>query len=65
MYVSVDVDVSSQLVRACDAAVMLGVSAGRVRQLIGSGALAGEKQSRDNYVHLWSIRERLGAHSAA
>lgn len=44
---------------------MLGVSAGRVRQLIGSGALAGEKQSRDNYVHLWSIRERLGAHSAA
>lgn len=57
--VSTAVDTESKLVSSHDAAKMLDVSDARVRQLIGSGRLASKKQGRDNYVYLWSIRERM------
>lgn len=41
------------------AASMLGVSDARVRQMVCSGQLASKKRGRDNYVYLWSVKERL------
>ena len=61
VYLCVEVDASEALVLARDAAIMLGVTPGRIRQLLRTNALAGEKQGRDNYVYLWSISERLAA----
>lgn len=58
-YVSCDVNVGGRLVSAHAAATLLGISDARVRQLLGSGRLQGRKQGRDNYVYLWSIKERL------
>ena len=59
VYVSVDVDPQSLLVRTADAASMLGVTPSRVRQMVLSGQLASEKRGRDTFVFLWSIRKRL------
>lgn len=63
--VSADIDGTNRLVTSHDAATMLGVSDARVRQLLLSGKLAGCKQGRDNYVYLWSVRERLNAPRAS
>ena len=60
-FVSCDVDTSDRLVSAHAAAGLLGVSDARVRQLIGSGKLQGRKQGRDNYVYLWSVKDRLAS----
>lgn len=57
--VSADVDTERGMLTTRMAASMLGVSDGRVRQMIGSGKLAAKKQGRDNYVYLWSVKERL------
>lgn len=58
--VSVDVDTERGMLTTRMAASMLGVSDARVRQMVGSGQLASKKQGRDNYVYLWSVKERLG-----
>lgn len=57
--ISVDVDTERGMLTTRMAASMLGVSDARVRQMICSGQLAAKKQGRDNYVYLWSVRERL------
>lgn len=57
--VSADVDTERGMLTTRMAASMLGVSDSRVRQMIGSGQLAAKKQGRDNYVYLWSVKERL------
>lgn len=57
--ISVDVDVERGLLTTKKAASMLGVSDARVRQMVRSGQLAAKKQGRDNYVYLWSVKERL------
>lgn len=57
--VSVDVDTERGMLTTRMAASMLGVSDARVRQMVGSGQLASKKQGRDNYVYLWSVKERL------
>lgn len=57
--VSADVREDGKLVPARETAQLLEVSDARVRQLIGSGALASKRQGRDNCVYLWSVRDRL------
>lgn len=59
MALSVEVDTERGLLTTGMAAVELGVSKARVRQMVCSGQLASKKIGRDNYVYLWSIRERL------
>lgn len=61
MLVSVDVDPDEDIpVRTTsEAAEMLGVSTGRVRQMIGAGILERRKVGRDNLVTLESIERRL------
>lgn len=56
--VSVDVDTRRGMLTTKKAAALLGVSDARVRQMVCSGQLASKKIGRDNYVYLWSIRER-------
>lgn len=56
--ISVDVDTERGLLTTKMAAGLLGVSDARVRQMVCSGQLASKKIGRDNYVYLWSIRER-------
>ena len=63
--VSADVNADDKLVSAREAAQMLEVSDARVRQLIGNGSLVSKKQGRDNYVYLWSVRNRLATPRAA
>ena len=58
-FVSCDIDEKNRLVSSHSAASLLGVSDARVRQLISSGQLESKKQGRDNYVYLWSVRNRL------
>lgn len=57
--ISVDVDTERGLLTTRMAASMLGVSDARVRQMVCSGQLASKKCGRDNYVYLWSVKERL------
>lgn len=59
--VSVEVDSERGMLTTSMAAVMLGVSEARVRQMVCSGQLAAKKRGRDNYVYLWSVKERLAA----
>lgn len=59
MALSVDVDTERGLLTTGMAAVELGVSKARVRQMVCSGQLASKKIGRDNYVYLSSVRERL------
>lgn len=61
LYICVDVDVDRLLVSTKQAAEMLHISHARVRQLILAGKLASKQQGRDNFVYLWSIRERLNS----
>lgn len=56
--ISVDVDTERGMLTTRKAAVLLGVSGARVRQMVCSGQLASKKIGRDNYVYLWSVRER-------
>ena len=56
--ISVDVNTERGLLTTRMAAIELGVSDARVRQMVCSGQLASKKIGRDNYVYLWSIRER-------
>ena len=56
--ISVDVDTERGMLTTRKAAALLGVSDARVRQMVCSGQLASKKIGRDNYVYLWSIRER-------
>ena len=57
--ISVDVDTERGLLTTRMAAILLGVSDARVRQMVCSGQLAAKKRGRDNYVYLWSVKERL------
>lgn len=57
--VSVDVDTERGMLTTRMAASLLGVSDARVRQMVCSGQLASKKIGRDNYVYLWSVKERL------
>lgn len=59
--VSVEVDTRDALISTKDAAAMLGVNPSRVRQMVGSGQLVSKKQGRDNFVYLWSVRNRLSS----
>lgn len=65
--VSVEVDPDSAVpVRTtAEAAEMLGVSTGRIRQMIRTGILERRKEGRDNLVTLASIEERLDSPRAA
>lgn len=56
--ISVDVSTERGLLTTKMAACELGVSDARVRQMVCSGQLASKKIGRDNYVYLWSVRER-------
>ncbi|WP_080802105.1 type II toxin-antitoxin system HicB family antitoxin [Arabiibacter massiliensis] len=56
--ISVDVSTERGLLTTRMAAIELGVSDARVRQMVCSGQLASKKIGRDSYVYLWSIRER-------
>lgn len=60
-YVSCDIDGNNRLVSSRSAASLLGVSDARVRQLVKSGKLEAKKQGRDNYIYLWSVRDRLNS----
>ncbi len=64
-FVSCNIDEENRLVNSHSAASLLGVSDARVRQLIRSGQLESKKQGRDNYVYLWSVRDRLNAPRSA
>ena len=57
--ISVDVDTERGMLTTRMAASMLCVSDARVRQMVCSGQLASKKCGRDNYVYLWSVKERL------
>lgn len=57
--ISVDVSTERGLLTTKMAACELGVSDARVRQMVCSGQLASKKIGRDNYVYLWSVKERL------
>ncbi|MEG0015212.1 MAG: type II toxin-antitoxin system HicB family antitoxin [Gordonibacter sp.] len=57
--ISIEVDTERGMLTTRMAAGMLGVSTARVRQMIGTGQLAAKKKGRDNYVYLWSVKERL------
>ena len=59
--VSVEVDIAAYAVSTQEAADMLDVTSGRVRQMLGTGQLRGKKRGRDNYVYVSSIAERLKA----
>lgn len=60
--VSTEIDPRDALVPTSRAAELLHVSAARVRQMVKAGQLASKRQGRDNYVYLWSIKQRQAAH---
>lgn len=61
LYLAVDANSEDALVPSKDAAQMLSVTPSRVRQLISTGQLVGEKRGRDNYIYLWSVKKRLAS----
>jgi predicted RNase H-like HicB family nuclease len=63
--ISVEIDTKDALISTKDAARLLNVNPSRVRQMIISGQLASKRQGRDNYVYLWSVKNRAAsAHRA-
>ena len=57
--ISIEIDTERGMLTTQMAAAMLDVSPARVRQMIGAGQLVAKKHGRDNYVYLWSVKERL------
>ena len=57
--------VRGETVSAAEAARMLGVSAGRVTHMLGSGILQGYRRGRRTYVTVESIEERLESNPGA